>query len=70
MFTKIVAMRALSFSIGPFCTAFRCEQLCDNEVLGSESIFGPGDINIEMVTKIVPVRAVNFSIGPFSTGFR
>ena len=34
MVTKIVPMRAVELSIGPFCTEFRCEQLCDNEVSG------------------------------------
>ena len=31
MFTKRVAVRAVNFSIGPFCTEFRCEQLCDDD---------------------------------------
>ena len=34
MVTKIVAVRAVYFSIGPFCTEFRCQQLCDDEVFG------------------------------------
>ena len=32
MFTKIVPVRAVNFSIGPFCTEFRCEQLCDGDI--------------------------------------
>ena len=71
MVTKIVPVRAVNLSIGPFCTEFWCERFCDDDVfLGSESTFGPRDINTEMVTKIVAVRAVNFSIGPFCTEFR
>ena len=31
---KTVHVRAVELSIGPFCTEFRCEQLCDNEVSG------------------------------------
>ena len=30
--TKIVAVRAVNLSIGPFCTEFRCEQLCDDDI--------------------------------------
>ena len=75
IFTKIVPVRAVNFSIGPFCTEFRCEQLCDDDIfrdrgqlLGLE--IGLRDINTEIVTKIVPVRAVNISTGPFCTEFR
>ena len=64
-------MRAVNFSIGPFCTEFRCERFCDDEVfLGSGSTFGARDMNTGIVMKIVPVRAVNFSIGLFCTEFR
>ena len=31
MFTKVVPRRAVNFSIGAFCTEFRCEQLCDDD---------------------------------------
>ena len=30
MVTKVVPVRAVNFSIGAFCTEFRCEQLCDD----------------------------------------
>ena len=39
MVTKVVSVRAVNFSIGAFCTEFRCEQLCDDGVFRS----GPGD---------------------------
>ena len=29
MVTKIVPVRAVDLSIGPFCTEFRCERFCD-----------------------------------------
>ena len=59
MFTKRVAMRAVELSIGAFCTEFRCEQLCDDDIfLGSGSTFGAQDRNTEMVMKIVTVGAV------------
>ena len=32
MITKLVAMGAVNFSIGTFCTEFRCEQLRDNDI--------------------------------------
>ena len=70
-FTKRVAVRAVELSIGAFCTEFRCEQLCDNDVfLGSGSVVGVRGINIEIITRIVPMRAVELSIGPFCTEFR
>ena len=28
--TKMVPVRAVDLSIGPFCTEFRCERFCDN----------------------------------------
>ena len=31
-FTKRVAVRAVELSIGAFCTEFRCEQLCDDDI--------------------------------------
>ena len=31
MVTKIVAVRAVNFSIGPFCTEFRCEHFRDDD---------------------------------------
>ena len=31
-FTKRVAMRAVELSTGAFCTEFRCEQLCDDDI--------------------------------------
>ena len=73
--TKVVPVRAVNLSTGPFCTEFRCEQLCDDDIfrdrgqlLGPET--GLRDINTEIVTKMVPVRAVDLSIGPFCTEFR
>ena len=36
--TKMVPVRAVDLSIGAFCTEFRCEQLCDDDIfLGSGS---------------------------------
>ena len=70
MVTKLVAVRAVNFSIGPVCTEFRCEHLCDDEVLGSGSEKRHRDMNTEVVTKLAAVRAVNLSIGPFCTEFR
>ena len=32
--TKIVPVRAVDLSIGPFCTEFRCERFCDDAVFG------------------------------------
>ena len=29
--TKVVPVRAVNLSTGPFCTEFRCEQLCDDD---------------------------------------
>ena len=41
MFTKRVAVKAVELSIGAFCTEFRCEQLCDDDIFfGSGTIFG------------------------------
>ena len=34
MVTKIVPVRAVDLSIGPFCTEFRCERFCDDDVFG------------------------------------
>ena len=75
MATKIVPVRAVNLSTGPFCTEFRCEQLCDEDIfrdrgqlLGPET--GLRDINAEIFTKMVPMRAVDLSIGPFCTEFR
>ena len=34
MVTKVVPVRAVELSIGAFCTEFRCEQLCDDDVFG------------------------------------
>ena len=31
-FTKRVAVRAVELSTGAFCTEFRCEQLCDDDI--------------------------------------
>ena len=64
MFTKRVAMRAVNLSTGPFCTEFRCEQLCDDDIF-----FGSGSI-LCFFTKRVAMRAVDLSIGPFCTEFR
>ena len=30
--TKMVPVRAVELSIGAFCTGFRCEQLCDDDI--------------------------------------
>ena len=40
MFTKRVAVRAVELSIGAFCTEFRCDQLCDGDILGIAVKFG------------------------------
>ena len=73
--TKVVPVRAVNLSTGPFCTEFRCEQLCDDDIFRDRGqLLGPKtglrDINTEIVTKMVPVRAVDLSIGPFCTEFR
>ena len=34
MVTKIVPVRAVDLSIGPFCTEFQCERFCDDDVFG------------------------------------
>ena len=34
MVTKIVPVRAVDLSIGPFCTEFRCERFRDDDVFG------------------------------------
>ena len=73
--TKVVPVRAVNLSIGPFCTEFRCEQLCDDDIFQDRGqLLGPEiglrDINTEIVTKMVPVRAVDLSVGPFCTEFR
>ena len=73
--TKVVPVRAVKLSTGLFCTEFRCEQLCDNNIFRDRGqLLGPEiglrDINTEVVTKVVAVRAVNLSIGPFCTEFR
>ena len=73
--TKVVPVRAVNLSIGPFCTEFRCEQLRDDDIFRDRGqLLGPEiglrDINKEIVTKMAPVRAVDLSIGPFCTEFR
>ena len=35
MVTKIVPVRAVNMPIGAFCTEFRCERFCDNDVFGN-----------------------------------
>ena len=61
---KRVAVRAVELSTGAFCTEFRCEQLCDDDIFsGSGSKFG-------FFTKRVAVRAVEVSTGAFCTEFR
>ena len=67
MFAKVVPVRAVDLSIGPFCTEFRCEQLCDDDIFRDrDQLLGPEtgfrDINTEIVTKMPPVRAVELSI--------
>ena len=32
MVMKIIPVRAVDLSIGPFCTEFRCERFCDDDV--------------------------------------
>ena len=42
MVTKIVAVRAVNLSTGPFCTEFRCEQLCDDVIFWDRGqLLGP-----------------------------
>ena len=63
IFTKRVAVRAVELSIDAFCTEFRREQLCDDDmfwIVGKLWIF----------TKRVTVRAVELSIDAFCTEFR
>ena len=52
MVTKIVPVRAVDLSIGPFCTEFRRERFCDDDVFS------------QFIMEIVVLRAVNFSIRP------
>ena len=55
--TKVVAVRAGNFSIGRFCTEFRCEQLCDDDIfwdgLKMEQVIsqsqGYGSLQVEKV---------------------
>ena len=68
--TKIVPMRAVDLSVGPFCTELWCEHFCDDAVFWDlGQLLWADDINTEMVTIIAPVRAVDLSIGPFCTEF-
>ena len=48
MVTKIVPVRAVDLSIGPFCTEFRCERFCDNDVfLDGGQVMGPfGELHV------------------------
>ena len=40
--TKMVPVRAVDLSIGPFCTEFRCEQLCDDDIFRDRGqLLGP-----------------------------
>ena len=59
IFTKRIAVRAVELSIGAFCTEFRCEQLCDDDM------FFESGSNFVFFTKRVAVRAVELSIGAF-----
>ena len=39
---KVVPVRAVNLSIGPFCTEFRCEQLCDEDIFRDRGqLLGP-----------------------------
>ena len=53
--TKVVAVRAGNFSIGPFCTEFRCEQLCDDGVFQKGLKIWP--VRAGSVRRFAPVRA-------------
>ena len=53
--TKVVAVRAGNFSIGPFCTEFRCEQLCDDGVFQKSLKIWP--VRAGSVRRFAPVRA-------------
>ena len=60
--TKVVPVRAVNLSTGPFCTGFRCEQLCGDDIfrdrgqlLGPE--IRPRDIDTEIVTKNRPCES-------------
>ena len=40
--TKVVPVRAVNLSTGPFCTEFRCEQLCDEDIFRDRGqLLGP-----------------------------
>ena len=64
MVTKVLPVRAVELSIGAFCTEFRCEQLCDDDIFFVSWSF------LCFFTKRVAMRAVDLSIGPFCTEFR
>ena len=54
MFTKRAAVRAVELSIGAFCTEFRCEQLCDDDMFfGSGSTIGLFILQFEEVQRTV-----------------
>ena len=53
--TKVVAVRAGNFSIGPFCTEFRCEQLCDDGAFQKSLKIWP--VRAGSVRRFAPVPA-------------
>ena len=59
----VVPTRAVNLSIDACCTEFRCEQLCDDDILGDR-----GQI-FYFFTKRVAVRAVELFIGALCTDF-
>ena len=59
--TKMVPVIAVELSIGAFCTEFRREQLCDDDIFG---------IEVNFSTKRVAVRAQKLSTIAFCTEFR
>ena len=71
MVMKIVPVRAVNLSTGPFCTEFQCEQLCNDDIFWDlRQLLGPETQTLKLSQQIAAVRAVNFSIGPFCTEFR
>ena len=64
MVTKLVPVRAVNFSIRPFCTEFQCEQLRDDDIfeIGVGKLHRSGIVQGEVryCTRGVPVQKGNF----------
>ena len=67
--TKIVPVRVVDFSIGPFCTEFRCERFRDdavfrkNENLTGSCRFGSAGLAVRAGSQFVSVRAGSVRAG-------